>query len=225
MKTNILQKIRDSFLDKELFDTALTHRSWVNEHPNSREHNERLEFLGDAVLELIVSKQLYLQFPNEKEGFMTNLRANLVNTVNLSLIGMKLNLGESLFLSKGEEESGGRTNQSLLADTTEALIGAIYLDQGIDVVEKFISEYLLSDLENKLNQPLKDAKSRLQEAVQSQGFPAPRYKVISEVGPDHAKEFSIQVEINNKAFGTGSGKSKAEAEQKAAQAALSNFTN
>ena len=210
----------DNFKNKELFDLALTHRSWVNEHKGTRGSNERLEFLGDAVLEFIVSKELYAKFPDQEEGYLTALRANIVNTVSLAEIAKKLDLGSILFVSKGEEESGGRTNTSLLADTVEAIIGAIYIDRGILDAEKFITENLLVDLEERASQPLKDFKSRLQELVQSQSLPTPKYQVVEESGPDHDKKFIIEVTVAGKAWGKGEGKSKATAEQDAARQAF-----
>src|SRR3990167_4821655 len=141
--------MKKDFKNKELLDLALTHRSWVNEHRGVRESNERLEFLGDAVLEFVVSKELFEKYPDEEEGYLTALRANLVNTVSLAEIAQKLRLGELLYLSKGEEESGGRTNTSLLADTVEAIIGAIFIDRGIEEAEKFIRESLLTETENR----------------------------------------------------------------------------
>lgn len=212
------------FENKELYTQALTHKSWVNEHKGKRQSNERLEFLGDAVLEFIVSKELYSRFPDQEEGYLTALRANLVNTVNLSQIAQKLGLGEKLFLSKGEEETGGRKNPSLLANTVEAIIGAIYLDRGTIDAEKFIKSYLLSGIDEKLAKPLKDAKSLLQEQVQAKGFPTPKYEVVKEFGPDHAKKFYVQVLVNGKPLAQGSGKNKSEATQVAAQKALVEFS-
>ncbi len=215
-----IDSIKNSFKNKDLFDLALTHRSWVNEHKGIRSSNERLEFLGDAVLEFVVSKELYSQFPDQEEGYLTALRANIVNTVSLAEIAKKLNLGSILFLSKGEEESGGRTNGSLLADTVEAIIGAIYIDRGVLEAEKFIAENLLVDLEIRSSQPLKDFKSRLQELVQSQSLPTPKYQVVGEAGPDHDKIFTTEVFVNGKVWGKGEGKSKATAEQEAAKTAF-----
>ncbi len=215
-----IAELEKRFKDKDLLNHALTHRSWVNEHSRIRTSNERLEFLGDAILEFIVSKELYNRFPDKEEGYLTALRANLVNTVNLSLIAQNLGLGEKLFLSKGEEETGGRTNSSILADTVEALIGALYIDGGVDSAEKFIYEYLLSEIDKKLEEPLKDAKSRLQEYVQAKGFMAPKYEVIEEAGPDHNKIFTIEVLVNGERWGIGNGKNKSEAAQSAASAAL-----
>src|SRR3989344_6126143 len=189
-------ELSNLFKNLSLCEQALTHKSWMNEHPGKRGSNERLEFLGDAVLEFIVSKELYRRFPDKEEGYLTALRANLVNTINLSEIAQNLNLGQKLFLSKGEEETGGRTNHSLLANTIEAVVGALYLDRGLGEVEKFIEGNLLSTLDKKLAEPLKDAKSLLQEYVQAQGYPAPRYEVIDESGPDHAKKFKIAAIVN-----------------------------
>lgn len=208
------------FDNKQLFTLALTHKSWVNEHPGIRESNERLEFLGDAILEFIVSKEIYNRFPDEEEGYLTVLRANLVNTVSLAKLAQKLNIGDMLFLSKGEEEMGGRKNTSLLANTIEAIIGSLFLDGGIPKPEKFITDHLLSTIDETLTQPLKDPKSRLQEIVQAQGFPAPRYEVVGEEGPDHNKEFTIQVLVDGKPIANGMGKNKSEAAQKAAEKAL-----
>src|SRR3990170_6074675 len=183
------------FKNNKIFDLALTHKSWVNEHPGKSESNERLEFLGDAVLEFVVSKELYERFPDKEEGYLTALRANLVNTENLSRVAEKLRVGEELFLSKGEEDGGGRTNPSLLGDTVEALIGALFMDRGIEITHEFIKENIIVEIPEKVSGPLKDAKSRLQEAVQSKGLPTPRYKVVEESGPDHKKNFVIEVVI------------------------------
>lgn len=215
-----IDQLKKNFKDQKLLNQALTHKSWVNEHPNVRQSNERLEFLGDAILEFVISKELFLKFPNEEEGYLTALRANLVNAENLANLAKKLDVGKVLFLAKGEEEGGGRENPSLLADTVEAIIGALYLDQGFDTVYKFIKDNLVIEIPEKLTQPLKDPKSRLQELVQAQGLPAPRYKVIKETGPDHDKEFIVEVLANDKSLGKGKGKNKSTAEQKAAENAL-----
>ena len=216
-KTQILRR---DFNDKNLFDLALTHRSWVNEHKGERTSNERLEFLGDAILEFIASKEIYNQFPDKEEGYLTVLRANLVNTVALAEVAIKLDLGPELFLSKGEIDGGGRTNTSLLADTVEAIIGAIFIDRGIGDAAKFIKENLLAEVAKKASEPLKDAKSMLQELVQSKGFPTPKYQVVEESGPDHDKKFVIEVVVNGETWGVGKGKSKGGAEQEAARQVL-----
>ena len=171
-------------------------------------------------MELIVTEYLYEKYENP-EGELTNWRAALVNADMLSSICSEMEVEEYLFLSKGEEEGGGRENPSLLADTVEAIIGALYLDRGLDVVSEFIGQNIIVEIPEKVSGPLKDAKSRLQEYVQGQGLPAPRYKVIEEAGPDHNKEFVIEVAIDGKSWGKGLGKSKAVAEQEAAQKALS----
>jgi ribonuclease III len=212
--------LSDLFKNKDLFDLALTHRSWVNEHKNIRKSNERLEFLGDAVLEFIVSREIYNAYPEEEEGYLTALRANLVNTTSLAEIAKNLNLGSIIHLSKGEEETGGRENSSLLADTVEAIIGALFIDQGLPKAEEFIQNNLLKDLDMRAKMPLKDSKSLLQEYVQSKGLSTPRYKVISETGPDHNKEFVIEAVVSDKTYGRGEGKSKATAQQAAAKSAL-----
>ena len=218
--TDILE-LKSLFKDQDLLTQALTHKSWVNEHKNQRASNERLEFLGDAVLEFIISKELYVQHPDKEEGFLTALRANLVNTQNLANIAKKLNVGKVLFLAKGEEDGGGRENPSLLADTLEAIIGAFFLDQGIEPVYEFIKEHIIAEIPEKLSKPLKDPKSRLQEYIQSKKLPTPKYRVIEESGPDHNKKFVLEVSVEGKKLGEGVGKSKSTAEQKAAGDALS----
>jgi ribonuclease-3 len=215
-----ITKLKSLFKDKDVLTLALTHKSWVNEHPGVRGTNERLEFLGDAILEFVVSNSLFEKFPEKEEGYLTALRANLVNTDNLAKVAKKLKVGESLFLSKGEEEGGGRENPSLLGDTVEAIIGALYLDQGIDTVYEFIAQNIIVEIPEKVSGHLKDPKSRLQEYVQGKGLLAPRYKVIEQSGPDHDKKFVIEVSISGKSWGEGIGKSKAIAQQEAAQKAL-----
>ncbi|KKQ92386.1 MAG: Ribonuclease 3 [Microgenomates group bacterium GW2011_GWC1_39_7b] len=215
-----IKSLKAKFKNQNLFDSALTHRSWVNEHKGVRTNNERLEFLGDAVLEFIVSKELFAKFPDKEEGYLTALRANIVNTISLSEVAKKLDLGPLIFLSKGEEDGGGRQNTSLLADTVEAIIGAMFIDRGIEASEKFIEENLLKDVEVRAKEPLKDSKSQLQEHVQSLGFSAPKYQVVEESGPDHNKKFIIEVVVNGKPWGRGEGKSKSTAEQDAARQAL-----
>ena len=211
------------FLNNNLLQQALTHKSWVNENPVNNGTNELLEFLGDAILEFIVSKEIYDRFPKEEEGYLTALRANLVNTKNLSRVALNLKIGEMILLSKGEEDGGGRNNPSLLADTVEAIIGALFIDQGINVAEKFVKDNILIDIEEKTKTTLKDPKSLLQEKIQAQGLPAPKYQVAEEDGPDHNKIFTIEVIIDGKEKTKGIGKSKSEAEQDAAMNALRNM--
>jgi len=215
-----MTNLADLFKNKELLDQALTHRSWVNEHKNLRRSNERLEFLGDAVLEFVVSSEIYKAYAGQAEGYLTALRANLVNTVSLAQIAKDLDLGKMIHLSKGEQDSGGRENSSLLADTVEAIIGALFIDQGLPKASEFIYNNLLKDLEKRAKLPLKDSKSLLQEYVQSQGLPTPKYKVISEIGPDHNKAYTVGVFYGDKLLARGVGKSKQEAEKKSAQNAM-----
>jgi ribonuclease-3 len=214
------EELKKKFKNPKILEEALTHRSWVNEHPGIRDNNERLEFLGDAVLEFVVSKELFIKFASKKEGFLTTLRANLVNTSSLAQTASDLEIGKEIFLSKGEDESMGRENPSILSDTVEAIIGALFIDQGIESAEKFIQENILVKTDEMIKQPLKDAKSRLQEKIQSKGLPAPKYIVVSESGPDHQKTFIVRVVANGKKLAEGVGKSKSEAEQKAAEESL-----
>lgn len=218
-----IKSLKESFSDVKLFEQALTHRSWLNEHPNQRSSNERFEFLGDAVLEFIVSQELFDKFPQKEEGYLTALRANLVNTKNLFEVAKKLDLGKYIFLSKGEEEGGGRSNISLLADCVEAIIGALYLDGGTSKASEFILENIVSKVPEKIKEPLKDPKSLLQEKIQAKGLPTPKYKVTQESGPDHNKSFVIEVMVNGQVLGTGKGKSKNQAEQSAAENALTSL--
>jgi len=218
-----LKSLSKLFSDQKLLTQALTHRSWVNENPNIRGSNERLEFLGDAILEFLVSKEIYSRYPDKEEGFLTALRANLVNTQNLAEIAKNLNVGSKLYLSKGEEEGGGRDNPSLLADTVEALIGAVYLDKDLDHALEFLTTHLFSQITEKAEGNLKDPKSSLQELIQSKGQPAPRYIVVEESGPDHAKHFVVEVSVQNKGVAKGEGRNKSEAEQEAASAALNSL--
>lgn len=222
MTSEALEKL---FKDKELMKQSLTHKSWVNEHPGIRGSNERLEFLGDAILEFVVSEAIYKQFPDKEEGYLTALRANLVNTVSLADVAKKLELGSELMLSKGEEETGGRENPSMLADTVEAVIGALFIDNGLLNAQKFIEQNILSKVEQVLDKPLKDPKSTLQEVVQEKGLPAPKYEVIKEEGPDHAKKFTIQVVVDGRVLSEGEGKNKSEAAQDAAKRAIESFSD
>jgi ribonuclease-3 len=215
-----ITQIKKTFKDKNLLDLALTHRSWVNENQKGRGTNERLEFLGDAILEFVVSKELFTTFKEKEEGYLTALRANLVNTKNLSSFARKIDLGSQIYLSRGEEDGGGRDNSSLLADTVEAVIGAMFLDSGMDETYKFIKDNILHDVKKRAKMPLKDPKSTLQEKVQAQKLSAPKYKVVSESGPDHDKKFVIEVVVDDKPLAKGEGKNKSEAEQDAANAAL-----
>lgn len=207
--------------NKKLLEEALTHRSYLNETREKVLSNERMEFLGDSILSFVVSTYLFKKYPQFNEGKLTNLRSLLVNTRTLAEMARECELGQALRLSKGEEESGGRHNQSLLADTFEAFIGALFLDQGISEVEKFLNSTVIPRTDELIQKNiLKDPKSLLQEFVQSQKQSSPLYKVLSEVGPAHAREFSVGVYVGEKMLGQGSGKSKQEAEESAAEKAL-----
>jgi len=213
-----------TFKDKDLFITALSHRSSLNEHKSgttAKESYERLEFLGDAVLELATTRFLFEKFPKEPEGVLTSYRSALVKTTTLAEVSISLGLGEKMFMSKGEEATGGRNNEGLLADVMEAVIGALYLDQGFEAVEKYLGIVLFPLFDEIKEKKLyRDAKSLLQEVVQADGFPTPTYEVLKSVGPDHNKEFTVQVFINKVVSGTGVGKSKQHAQQDAASQAL-----
>ena len=213
------------FIDTSLLTKALTHRSALNEQNGSAdESNERLEFLGDAVLELVTTEFLFQKFPDQPEGVLTAYRSALVKTTTLAKAARILKLGEALFMSKGEEATGGRTNEGLLADTMEAVIGALYLDQGIAVVTTILHENLFTEIDSILQNKLyKDAKSHLQEVVQALGFETPVYQVTTEQGPDHDKEFTVQVFIGGQPIALGTGSSKQRAQQSAAEKALKKY--
>jgi len=208
--------------DEGLVLQALTHRSWLNEHPKERtQSNERLEFLGDAVLELVVTEELYEKFPEEPEGTLTALRSSLVKTETLARIAQVLELGSHLRLSKGEDATGGRENPQLLANVFEAMVGAIYKDSGKTTVKAFVKKHLFPILEEIITNHLdRDAKSLLQEKVQAKGLPAPIYRVEKEEGPDHSKIFTVAVLVNGERVAKGVGKSKQQAQQEGARSAL-----
>jgi ribonuclease-3 len=207
--------------DLLLLSRALTHRSYLNEHSEALEDNERLEFLGDAVLDYVVGLWLYNRFPEMAEGDLTRLRAALVKTDQLAKFGSQISIGKALRLGRGEEENGGRYRKAMLCAAFEALIGAIVLDSGITAVTHFVSPFLEAATDRILmNHDDKDPKSSLQEMVQSGGEPAPSYRVVSEKGPDHAKVFEVEVFANGHFLGRGTGSSKQEASMNAAYDAL-----
>ncbi|HLE50303.1 MAG TPA: ribonuclease III [Patescibacteria group bacterium] len=208
------------FQDPTLLATALTHRSSLNEQ-GVKESNERLEFLGDAVLEMIITNYLYQARPNESEGFLTAARSAVVRTEGLAEVARSINLGSYLRMSRGEVMGGGRENPSLLENTVEALIGAIFKDGGLERASDFITRFIVPQAQRVLSKnELKDAKSLYQEKIQSLGLLSPAYKVMSQEGPDHNKIFEVAVFVDNQETGRGHGKSKQEAEQQAAQMAL-----
>jgi len=210
------------FKNQQLLKEALTHRSYLNEFKKEHlESNERLEFLGDAILSFVVSNWIFEKLPNFPEGKLTNLRSNLVKTGALAKVAKKIKIGGYLRLSRGEKESGGQENETLLANATEALIGALFLDQGTIVVGDFIKKQLIFLLEETLNSGrLKDYKSLLQEKIQARKGQSPVYQTEKEEGPEHSKIFTINVLSENKILAKGTGKSKQKAEQEAAKAAL-----
>lgn len=204
-----------SFNDKGLLKLAMTHSSYANEHNNGKlENNERLEFLGDAVLELTVSAFLYNEYKNVNEGELTKTRASMVCEPTLFLCAQDINLSEFILLGKGEEATGGRKRPSIVSDAMEALIGAIYLDSGIESARKFITKYILNDVEDK--KLFYDSKTILQEITQGRHMGDICYELVSEEGPDHNKIFNVALKIGDKVVEKGSGKTKKAAEQEAA---------
>lgn len=208
--------------DRKMLRLAFMHKSYLNEHKDENlKDNERLEFLGDAVLELIATKHLFATCPDKTEGEMTAFRSALVKGKNLAEIADKLSLGKYLYLSHGEEKSGGRKKNYILANTLEALIGAIYLGNGHEDAEKFIEKFILTKLDEIIQHELHiDSKSRFQEICQEKEDVTPHYEVISEEGPDHNKIFTMGAYISTELVAQGSGSSKQKAEDMAAQNAL-----
>ncbi|MDR7236253.1 ribonuclease III [Neobacillus drentensis] len=207
--------------NEKLLKQAFTHSSYVNEHRRKPfEDNERLEFLGDAVLELTVSQFLYKKYPTMTEGELTKLRAAIVCEPSLVAFANELDFGKLVLLGKGEEMTGGRARPALLADVFEAFIGALYLDQGIETVIKFLEKVVFPKINAGAFSHVMDYKSQLQELIQRDGTGAIEYRVLQEIGPAHNKEFVSKVSLNGKELGVGTGKSKKEAEQHAAQMAL-----
>ena len=216
------QSLGISFTDKALLARAFTHRSFINENPKSGlEHNERFEFLGDAVIELIVTDYLFRAHPNSAEGELTAYRSALVNAVIMGEVAGVIKMNDYLLLSKGETKDTGRARQTILANTYESFVGALYLDQGYDVCNTFVTNTLLPLLEDIIRQKSwKDPKSQVQEEAQERVGVTPSYTVVSESGPDHDKHFTIAIFFGEKKIAEGKGRSKQEAQQAAAQAAL-----
>lgn len=212
------------FQNKELLLSAITHRSYLNEHREAtQEHNERLEFLGDAVLELAVTDYLFNKYPNKPEGELTAVRAALVNTNSLSESSDKLGLNEYLLMSKGEAKDTGRARQYILANAFEAVIGAIYMDKGYEAAESFIAGQLYQKTDRIVEKRLwQDPKSRFQELAQENVSVTPTYEMLSQVGPDHDRVFTVGVFLKSEKVSEGQGRSKQEAEQAAAEKAIEN---
>ena len=208
-----------SFRDKGLISEALTHSSYANEHRLSdMGNNERLEFLGDAVLEISISEYLYNRYPNEPEGYLTKMRASIVCEPTLALCSKDIRLGEFLLLGKGEELTGGRERKSITSDAFEAVIGAIYLDGGFANAKEFIDKFILADIKDK--QLFYDSKTILQEIVQAKGDKNLVYKLVGENGPDHNKQFEVNAMLGDEIVGKGIGRTKKAAEQEAAYNAI-----
>ncbi len=214
-------KLGLTFTDAALLEEALTHRSYLNENKTAGNHNERLEFLGDAVLELATTNFLFHKFPSKPEGDLTAFRAALVNTYSLADTAELLGMNDMLLLSKGEAKDTGRARQIILANAFEALLGALYLDQGFDTVEAFLARNLYPKIDDIIaKRAYQDAKSNFQELAQEKRSVTPTYKTLAETGPDHDRVFTVGVFLNTEEIARGDGKSKQEAEQAAAQAAI-----
>ena len=216
------EKSEVTFKDKSLLRQAFTHRSYINENKNTKlEHNERLEFLGDAVLELVVTDFLYKKYPSKPEGELTTYRSALVNAITLAEVASNLSMNDFLLLSKGESKDTGRARQYILANTFEAFVGAIYLDSGYDTAKRFIEKNIFVFADKMIARGnLVDAKSLFQEKAQEKAGLTPSYKLVRESGPDHDKSFTVGVLIGKEQIAIGEGKSKQEAEQNAALRAL-----
>lgn len=215
-------KLGYSFADRSLLNTALSHSSYANE--NRSESNERLEFLGDSVLGQVVARHLFLTYPKMPEGQMTRLRAELVCEQALFSVAKKLELGRFIKLGKGEEHTGGRQRESILADAVEAVLAAMYLDGGMEVAQRFIDSFVLADLSVRESAPSSDYKTALQEKVQRKPGQSLSYETVSESGPDHNKIFTVKVLLNGRDIGTGEGHTKKEAEQFAAKNGLEDIS-
>jgi len=216
------KKLNLKFENKNLLIQAFIHRSYINENPNLKlGHNERMEFLGDAVLELVITEELYKKYSTKNEGELTNWRASLVNTNMLTKVAKSLGFNDFLLLSCGEKKELGKSRQYILANTIEAFIGAVYLDQGYKPCQEFIKKYIIKELSNIIKKGLhRDAKSRFQEEAQEKVGITPTYKVLKEQGPDHNKHFFVAVFLDKKMIAQGKGYSKQEAEIAAANNAL-----
>lgn len=214
------QKIGYTFRNPQLLKQAVTHSSYANEGKKHGKNNERLEFLGDSVLSVIVAKHLYLTYKDIPEGELTKLRASLVCEKALDVFAAKLELGKYLLLGKGEEMTGGRSRPSILADAFEAVIAALYLDGGYEIAQKFVLSYIPKNLDIRKVSPLADYKTALQEIIQQNREEKVEYILVGERGPDHAKIFTAEVLLNSNVIGRGEGSSKKQAEQNAAREAL-----
>ena len=215
--TNLRKHLPENFSDILMRTRALTQRSYMNENKDVLEDNERLEFLGDAILNFIVAEWLYNHYPEKQEGFLTKVRAALVHTQQLSAFARKIELGPAILVGRGEASTGGRERDAILCDAFEALIAAMYLDTDIETVKDFIVPLLETESSEILKSHAEeDVKSRLQEWAQAQGYASPIYVLMSESGPDHAKQFEVVALVNNRKIASGKGSSKQTAEKDAA---------
>jgi ribonuclease-3 len=223
--TDIQERIAHRFMNPDLLELALTHKSYANEN-RVPAHNERLEFLGDAVLGFVISEHLMNTCPESSEGDLSRLRAAIVSEPALAAIAREIGLGSFLLLGRGEDQTGGRDKDSLLANCLEALIASVYLDAGIDAVEAFVLRFFGKVITRSCTaRGTQDYKTELQELCQERIKQLPEYRVVSETGPDHQKQFKVELSLKGEVFGRGIGKSKKEAEQKAAKEALERFSN
>jgi ribonuclease-3 len=221
MSKELAKELNIQFNDFSLLKRALTHRSYLNENRGVEKSNERLEFLGDAVLELIISDYLYKKYPNRPEGDLTSFRSAIVRTESLAEASRELNYGKYLRMAKGEEESGGRDKDYILANTFESVLGAIYIDQGYEVCKDLVERILISKIDYIVEHRLDiDSKTKIQERAQAEYKETPTYEVIEEHGPDHDKEFVVVVKIGDRVLGQGKGASKQKAEEAAAENGL-----
>lgn len=220
------KRINYRFSDRKLLETALTHSSYIKEHSGVGKSNERLEFLGDAFFDAVIGEALFKLFPNREEGFLSRIRATLVCEKSLANEARKIELGRFLRLGNGEEHSGGRERESILADAMEAVLGAVYLDGGFECVKKVVLDIFGQVIEDARNGKyvVTDYKTALQEKLQSKGITEIHYELIGEKGPDHDKTFFVQLRVNDKPMTRGRGKSKKQAEQQAAEAMLEKET-
>lgn len=219
---NLENRLGIKFKNKDLLMQAFTHRSYLNENPNFHlNHNERLEFLGDAVMELVVTEHLYKDYPENAEGDLTNWRAALVNAKMLTTVAEELGFNDFLLLSKGEAKEVGKARAYILANTFEAFLGSLYLDAGYEAADEFLKKHLLKNLKQIIKEgSYKDAKSKFQEKAQEKVSITPSYEVVKETGPDHDKNFVVGVFLENEKVAEGEGSSKQEAEESAAKKAL-----
>lgn len=224
LESKLHEEFEIVFSDKNLLDTAFTHTSYANEHRLLNiSHNERLEFLGDAVLQLLISQYLFKKYPQKPEGDLSKMRSVIVREESLAGFSRQCGFDDYIRLGKGEEKSGGRDRDTILGDLFEAFLGALLLDKGVDAVEKFLNQVMIPKVEEGNFERVKDYKTTLQEFLQVEGDVSIEYRVISETGPAHAKMFEMAVYVNGREISTGIGKSKKLAEQTAAQSALQVF--